>query len=213
MTQIKNIIFDYGGVILNIDHELPVKAFYNLGLKDFGSLYSQAVQSHLFDHLETGKIDPLEFYGHIREISGLELTNEQIETAWNTIILDMPEHRIELLKKLKDTYRIFLLSNTNSIHYKLYSKMLKDLYGLTFADLFEKAYFSFQLGMKKPDREIFELVLRESRLDPHETLFIDDSIQHIKASEQAGLNAYLLSGGKDITELFNPVTFEIIESI
>ena len=211
MTPVKNIIFDYGGVILNIDHQLPIQAFYELGLQDFGSLYSHAIQSHLFDHLETGKIYPVEFYQQIREISGLELTNHQIETAWNTIILDMPEHRIRLLEKLKLKYRLFLLSNTNIIHYKVYSKQLLEQYGYHFEDLFEKVYFSFKLGIKKPDPEVFHLLIRENHLIPSETLFIDDSNQNILGAKSIGLKSLLLLDGTDVSNLFDPQSMEFFQ--
>lgn len=210
-NSLKNIIFDYGGVILNIDYHLTVKAFASLGIADFGTLYSQAVQNLLFDHLETGNMQPDAFCDAIRTLSNLPLTNPEIVTAWNAIILDMPAERIRLLENLKSRYRIFLLSNTNAIHYPVYLKELQDIYGYTdFNGLFEKAYFSFHMGMKKPDAEIFLHVLRENSLMPSETLFIDDSIQHIHGAGACGLPAFFLKPGMDIRSLFAPDTLDFI---
>ena len=134
----------------------------------------------------------------------MDLTNDQIKKAWNAIILTMPEHRIRLLEQVRKNYRIFLLSNTNVIHYEVYTKQLRDVFGYKgFNELFEKAYLSFQIGMKKPDLEFFELVLSENKLNASETLFIDDSIQQVQGAEKAGLITYHLAGNKDITELFD----------
>ncbi|GEM_PF-25681 len=206
MSLIKNIIFDYGGVILNIDYNRTVKAFKNLGFLEFDQLYSKAIQTDLFDKLEKGLITAEDFYGQIRLITGPPLKDQQIETAWNAIILDMPPDRIQLLEKVKKHYRIFLLSNTNEIHNKLYSRLLLENYGYTFEDLFEKAYFSYQIGMIKPDPAIFERVLRDNGLGSRETLFIDDSIQHIRGAEKTGIHTFFLGEGTEITSLFDTAT-------
>ena len=204
MWNIKNIIFDYGGVILDIDYYKTVEAFRDLGVRDFNLLYSQALQTDFFDLLEKGKVNAQDFYRFIRKISQMDLTNDQIKKAWNAIILTMPEHRIRLLEQVRKNYRIFLLSNTNVIHYEVYTKQLRDVFGYKgFNELFEKAYLSFQIGMKKPDLEFFELVLSENKLNASETLFIDDSIQQVQGAEKAGLITYHLAGYKDITELFD----------
>ncbi|MCX6271026.1 MAG: HAD family phosphatase [Bacteroidetes bacterium] len=208
---IQNIIFDYGGVILNIDFQRTALAFHELGITRFDLLYSKASQVHLFDDLEKGLTGPAEFHSRVREISGLELSDEKIDQAWNAIILDMPESRIRLLEQLKTRYRIFLLSNTNEIHYRLYTKQLQNRFGYSgFSDLFEKAYLSFQVKMKKPDREIFDFVLSDSKLDAEKTLFIDDSIQHINGAEQVGLQVFHLLPGMEINQLFDPETFELL---
>lgn len=210
-SSIRNIIFDYGGVILNIDYNLTVEAFRQLGLKDFNKLYSKAIQTDLFDKLEKGDIDESFFFQTIRELSGMGLSDDNIRKAWNAIILDMPDKRIKLLEKLKVHYRLFLLSNTNSIHYQVYMKQLKERFDVQdFSCLFEKTYFSFQLGIKKPDPEIFELVIRENGLIPFETLFIDDSIQHIQGAEKTGLKTYLLPPSKDIIEVFDKKTLRVM---
>ena len=197
----KNIIFDFGGVILNIDYKLTEKAFAGLGLMDFHKIYSQAVQSELFDAFETGKISPTEFRAGIRKYIGTS-SDAQIDKAWNAMLLDLPEERVLLLDKLRKTHRLFLLSNTNEIHYTAFTAYMKKKFGRDiFKEVFEKAYVSHQVKMRKPDAEIFELVVAENKLKKEETVFIDDSIQHIEGAKKVGLNAVFLEKGKTILDL------------
>ncbi len=210
--KIKNIIFDFGGVILNIDYQLTIDAFKEIGMDNFEKAYSQASQIHLFDNLEKGLISPKQFRDGIRIASGLDLSDEKIDYAWNKIILDLPESRIDLLMKIKNNYNCFLLSNTNIIHYELYIKQLHKFGLQNFDEIFRKTYFSFEMGMRKPDSEIFEFVLNQQQLIANETLFIDDSIQHIETANKLGINTYHLQKGSDITELFNKNNQLIINS-
>jgi len=200
-SDIKNIIFDFGGVILNIDHELTEEAFRKLGINDFDKLYSKAIQSNLFDDLEKGTISADNFIKEIKKI--INVSESDIVNAWNAILLDIPKERIEILKKVKNNYRTFLLSNTNIIHYEKYVADLEKVFGhKDFSPLFEKSYFSYQVGMRKPNKEIFEYVLLQNGLKPEETLFIDDSIQHIHGAEKTGIKTYFLKAGEDISVLF-----------
>ncbi|MCG3165330.1 MAG: D-ribitol-5-phosphate phosphatase [Bacteroidia bacterium] len=202
-SNTKNIIFDLGGVILNIDYRLTSQAFKNLGLADFDEKYSQAKQSHLFDRLETGAVAPEQFRLELKAYFSQTVSDTDLDTAWNAMLLDLPKQRIDLLKELSKKYRLFLLSNTNIIHYNAYSAYLKTTFGkLIFDEIFEKQYLSFEVGMRKPDKEIFELVLNENKLLPSETLFIDDSIQHIEGARKTGINAYHLPPTETIIEVF-----------
>lgn len=190
---IKNIIFDFGGVLINIDYAAPVHAFAQLGIKDFNRFYSQQQQTDLFDRLETGKISAADFRNTIRQVSGINLTDEQIDQAWNSILLDLPEERLELLYALRKKYRLFLLSNTNDIHVKAFETSLMKQYGKNiFEELFEAHYFSSSLGMRKPDPETFEKIIQLNHLQPQDTLFIDDSPQHIEGAAKAGLQTLWL---------------------
>lgn len=205
MTAIQNIIFDFGGVILNIDHEKLNRAFQNLHIADFGQRYSQAVQSDLFSRLETGEISPDTFRNALRELCGLTLSDEVLDETWNAILLDIPVSRLELLSRLKSRYRIFLLSNTNRIHYDAYLQTLQQAGPYRdFEDIFEKAWFSFRMGMRKPNREIYLQALQEAGLDPAHTLFIDDSLQNIHAAETCGLQTFWLKPPLEISMLFDP---------
>lgn len=212
LSGIQNIIFDFGGVILNIDHLRPIEAFRKLGIPDFENLYSQAIQADLFDRLEKGTISPDAFRTSLKQICPIPLSDTLLDEAWNAILLDIPLFRIQLLEKLKTRYRTFLLSNSNQIHYDVYLETLRSTSGHPdFDALFEKAYFSFNMGMRKPDAEIFKFVLHTHHLIPEETLFIDDSIQHIQGAQQCGLKTYWLQAPVGMTDIFDPETLVIID--
>lgn len=189
-SPIRNVIFDLGGVLLNIDYQLTIEAFKQLGVHHFQALYSQAQQTDLFNALETGKITPTAFCDGIRTVSGLSFTNESIIDAWNAMLLDFPDERVVFLSEMSKKYRIFLLSNTNQIHLEAFTKIIQKQHGLAHLNpLFEQVYYSHMIGLRKPHPEVFEYVCKDSGLSPAETLFIDDSIQHVEGAKKAGLTA------------------------
>jgi glucose-1-phosphatase len=192
----KNIIFDLGAVILNIDYNLASEAFKKLGVSDFDELYSKKKQDLLFDKLETGELDESGFRDEIRKHIPHDVTNDQIDSAWNSMLLDLPPGRFQWLQQIGKKYRIFLLSNTNSIHVREFTRRLDAQYGKgAFEKLFEKVYYSCKMKMRKPDKEIFDLVLKENNLEPSETLFIDDSPQHIEGAKKCGIQTLHLKNG------------------
>jgi epoxide hydrolase-like predicted phosphatase len=197
-NKYKNIIFDLGGVLLNIDYTLAVKAFSKLGLAGFDSFFSQAQQKQLFDLYEKGQISSPDFRNEIKTHCKNSITDQAINEAWNAMLLDLPQERLHLLKQFQQTHRTFLLSNTNEIHIDTFNIYLQKSFDI--ADLsghFEKAYLSYKVGMRKPDAEIFEMVLSENKLNPKETLFIDDSIQHIEGAKLQGIQTYWLDVKKE----------------
>lgn len=202
LKDYRAIIFDLGGVILNIDYNLTSKAFRDLGFDDFDEVYSQARQSDVFDLFETGQISAGEFRDFIRSFKKC-LSDDQINNAWNTMLLDLPKERIELLKNLRKELPIYLLSNTNEIHIKAFLKIVADTFGDAnlFDSIFVNHYYSSEIGFRKPEANCFEYVIHENGLEPSKTLFIDDSIQHIHGAEQVGLKAYHLKN-ETIIDLF-----------
>ncbi|MFP4046587.1 MAG: HAD family hydrolase [Bacteroidales bacterium] len=206
LNNISNIIFDLGGVILNIDPQRTIEEMGKLGIKDFDRIYSQIKQNHVFDDLEKGLISEREFVEAVQEYSGIKAGPEEIIRCWNCLLLDFPPKRIELLQNLKQSERFntYLLSNTNGIHKKVYNQMLRDQFGIDGLEaLFNKAYFSHEIHMRKPDREIFEYVLRDSDMDPEKTLFIDDSEVNTQAAQRLGIKTYLVDSDNSITGLFS----------
>lgn len=189
MQTIKNIIFDLGGILLNIDFNKTRQAFTDLGIKDFDAFYTQHHASSLFQELETGRISPEDFHKQLVGEAGVPLTFEEMETAWNALLLDFPLERLDWLRKVKSRYRIFLFSNTNAIHYKAFQQSFTDLTGDRFDEYFEKAYYSHLMGLRKPDAASFEYILKEQHLQPRETLFIDDTIKNIEGARAVGLQA------------------------
>ena len=205
-STIRNIIFDFGGVICNIDVKLTEKAFQALGLPADGTGRNIAASSGLFGRLESGKITPEQFLDELRPHFPAGVTNDDLIQAWNALLLDIPDERIRLLESLRSNDRIFLLSNTNKIHHDCFGGEFTRLYGYkSFNDLFEKAYLSYQIGLKKPSPEIFRYVLENSHLQPEETLFIDDTSVHVEAARTLGIQAYRLAfeRGEQITSLFH----------
>jgi putative hydrolase of the HAD superfamily len=204
MQNIKNIIFDYGNVIFMLDFQKSRQAWIDIGIDNADSFYGHKVQDPVFTDFEKGDIDARGFRERIRQIAGKpDLTDDQIDHAWNSLLVGVPQGNHELLLSLKSKYRTFLLSNINAIHYDHIMKYLKadfDFDGN--GHLFEKTYYSHLVGKRKPEAEIFEQVLTENNLDPAETLFIDDSPQHIETAKKLGINTYLMTAPDSLQAFF-----------
>jgi len=197
----KNIIFDLGGVILNIDFKATERIFRSLGFHNFDEFYTKASQIKLFDRLEEGKISPDEFRNKLRTLININFNDEVIDNAWNSMILDFPVERIKFLEQIKNKYRIFLLSNTNKYIIDFYSKNFRLLYKYEFSELFERMYLSYQVGMRKPDESIFKYVIEQSRIIPSQTLYIDDLQVHIDTAKKIGFKVYKLNEGEEINRI------------
>jgi FMN phosphatase YigB (HAD superfamily) len=201
--SIKNIIFDFGGVICNLDVQLTERRFRELGMTEFDPAYSLAGGESIFSVFERGAITPGQFREGLRKSLPPGVTDAAIDEAWNAMLLDIPPDRIRLLQSLRDRYRIFLLSNSNEIHYQCYLARFREQFGYDdFDALFEKAYFSFHLKMQKPEPGIFEYVINQHSLHPNETLFIDDSPRHAEGARRVFIHGILLSHGTDLISLF-----------
>lgn len=203
--NIKNIIFDLGGVIINIDYLLTQKAFEDLGLNNFSEIYTQFQQDAVFDMYETGKITTSDFIAAIKQHidSASEL---QIIDAWNAMLLDIPLRRLQILQQLQIYFNTFLLSNTNELHESNFNQKLKLQTGFqNFGVFFDKVYLSHRMGMRKPNKETFEHILNENSLQPEQTLFIDDSPQHIEGAKSVHIQTILLQKGMTMeNDIFKP---------
>ena len=189
---IKNIIFDLGGVIFDVDYNRTSTAFKKLGCDNFDELYSQQKQSGLFDELETGKISIQSFINEMLRLLPNGATPKQIIDAWNAMLIGVPQIKLQKLLAHKQNYRTFLLSNTNAIHEEAFTKMIQQKNNIdSFSSFFEKIYYSHRIGLRKPTKEVFEFVLEQNNLLPSETLFIDDSPQHLVGAESVGIRTVL----------------------
>ena len=196
--MIKNIIFDLGGVILNIDYNLTIEAFKELGIPFFEQMFSKFQQDRVADNFEKGLISENDFRNHIRQAAGINYDDEMIDRAWNAMLLDFPPRRIEMLRQLKaDGYNLFLLSNTNSIHQRALQHNFEVQFGTAFDTLFTRAYYSHDTGMRKPEKEIFGKVLADFELQPNETLYIEDSKQHTDVAQTLGIRCVLMQTNGD----------------
>jgi putative hydrolase of the HAD superfamily len=199
--NIKNIIFDLGGVLLNLDFEKTFRAFEEMGVPDFQAYFQQSHSNPLFAQLEQGKITPSEFYEAFRLATGLTVPNRNIEVAWNAMLLDFRKGSMEYLAGLKGRYRLFLLSNTNQIHLEAFRDIHFRQYGNHgFDDHFEKAWYSHEIGFRKPNVECYLEVLNEKNLNPTDTIFIDDTLININGAADAGLHTLHLLKGQTIEE-------------
>jgi len=193
-SRIKNIIFDLGDVILNIDVPLASLSFGKLSGREQHEILTLFKENELFRLFETGLVDEDAFRNLIRELLAFpEWSSEIIDTAWNSLLLDIPPARIELIRELGQHYRLFLLSNTSSIHVKEVNKILHAASGVEkLDDLFEKVYLSYEMGLMKPDPAIYLKVLEESGLIAEETLFLDDNPDNITAASKLGIDTILV---------------------
>ena len=201
MKNIKSIIFDLGGVLLNISYQKTIEEFEKLGIENSSAFYSKKSQKNIFNLLETGEISENEFVKVIKR-SCKSATTDQIQFAWNAMLLDFPKKRINLLINLKKEYQIFLLSNTNEIHINKFKKIMGEEEYNKFYNLFNKVYYSHQIGYRKLNAEAFQLIIEENNLNSDEVLFIDDSPQHIEGAKKLGINCYHLKDGEDVISLF-----------
>jgi putative hydrolase of the HAD superfamily len=202
MEGVKNIIFDLGGVLLNIDFSITERAFKDLGVTQFSAMFTQHHSNDLFVQLETGEISAEAFYDAFRKGTGTELSDETIKKAWNALLLDFRMPTLAYLDQIKTRYRIFLFSNTNQIHHDAFIETYQQLTGKAdFDAFFEKAYYSQNLGMRKPDPAPFLHILQENQLLPSETLFIDDTIKNIETARALGLQTVHLQWPQTVPEL------------
>jgi len=188
----RSIIFDLGNVIINIDPDLTLQKFRELGVVNFSEMYTIMRQTDIFDRLDTGKITLSEFRQAIRDFSQLNLTDELIDEAWCAMLLDFPEENIELLRKLRfEGYKLYLLSNTNEMHINYYKEYMNRHFGRDLlSELFDQAFYSHEIGYRKPNRDAYEYVLKTEKLDSAETLFIDDLEHNVIGARQTGMQAY-----------------------
>lgn len=201
--QYKNIIFDFGAVLYQISFEKQKEAFKAYGFTNFEELYAKAAQNPLFDALERGEVDPDTFCQSLAYLLEEKIPVKEISTVWSSMLIDYFDGIPALLNTLKKRHNLYLLSNTNEIHHAHFSNQFKKKMGYVFDNHFDKCYWSFRIGYRKPDKAVYEFLLKDAKIAPAETLFIDDNIQNIKAARQCGLAAYHLQDGIDVQALFN----------
>ena len=198
LDHIDTLILDLGGVLIDVDYDRSAKAFQQLGVEHFEQQFSKAKQTPLFDRFEKGEISPKEFRDEVRRLLKPDLKDKQIDACWNAMLGSIPAERLVLVEDLRMRYRVYLLSNTNKIHVPAFLEIVERENKIRdFRQEFDGAYFSCEMGMRKPDAEIFQHVLKSTFALPERTLFIDDSIQHVEGARKIGLHAEHLDLGKE----------------
>lgn len=189
--DIKNIIFDLGGVIINLSTQTTVKQFARLANLTEEDVNQRMMQSQEFHDYEKGLISDSRFREIVRAMLKVNASDAEIDRCWNAMLLDIPIQRIQLLERLRNQYRIFLLSNTNEIHLNCFNAIVRELTGKPSLDhFFEKAYYSHRMKMRKPDQEIYKFVLDENELLPGHTIFLDDNLFNLKGAERCGIKTF-----------------------
>jgi HAD superfamily hydrolase (TIGR01509 family) len=194
-NSIRNIIFDLGGVILNINPALTVDAFHKLGWKNFFDQSDVSQSKELFYNLESGSSSSEVFRDNVRGMIANQIRDKDIDTAWCAMILDIPSDRVRYLEELKKSYRLFLLSNTNEIHRIKFHGDFEADFGYSFYDLFEHNFYSHEMGMRKPNPLIYLQALTQAGLDAGQTLFIDDMEENILSAKTIGLKVLHIKPG------------------
>lgn len=186
-----------------IDFQRLKQAFTDLGIPNVDDVFAHSGQIALFDDFDKGRISSAEFRDGIRNLANKpSLTDSEVDQAWNALLIGVPPGKHELLERLNEKYRTFLLSNNNEIHYAYCMDHIEQTYGVKDnSQFFEQTYYSHLMGMRKPDSEIFEKVLTENELVPHETLFIDDSPQHLATAQNMGIQVELCTSERPLEQI------------
>jgi len=203
LTNIRNIIFDLGNVLLNLDFDASIKAFQELGLDKDVLDRQQAYADPVFYNLEVGNISPEKFRIRTREIlNNPDATDCQIDDAWYAMIRDIPAKRVKIVQELNKKYNIYLFSNTNQIHISRLLPEFKAQHGINFTDLFIQTFYSHEIHDRKPELSSYKKVIELSGINPKETLFVDDLEKNIISAEKAGLKTFWLKYGMEMADLF-----------
>lgn len=200
---IKNLLIDLGGVLINLNRQRCVENFEKLGIPDVIDYLDIYHEDGIFMQLEKGLITPSDFRHGIREMMGKVVSDKQIDAAWNSFLADIPTYKLDLLLKLREKYVVYLLSNTNEIHWKWICKNAFPYRTFKVEDYFEKTYLSFEMKMAKPEPEIFKAVIEDAGITAEETFFIDDSEINCKVAHELGIFTYTAKAGEDWSHLFN----------
>lgn len=199
---IKNLIIDFGGVLIDLDRQRCIENFKRLGLPDVEVVLDIYHQQDFFQKYEKGLITSAEFRDVIREKIGKPVTDAQIDDAWNSFLVSIPAAKLDLLLNLRKDYVVYLLSNTNEIHWQWSCQHAFPYKTFRVENYFEHIYLSYEMNMAKPDAEIFQKVLDDTGIIPAETLFIDDSTANCRAAEALGITTYTPQAGEDWSHLF-----------
>ena len=203
LQRIKHIIFDIGGVILNLDEEKTVDAFAAVSRLSKASIRERFFQFDDYLRFEKGLLTNAAFRQAVRTQFEVEAEDEQLDAALNAMLLDLPVARLKLLQKLKETYRLFLLSNTNSIHLSCFNGKVKETTGeYSLSSYFIKCYYSHEIKLRKPDPSVFQLVLDEQGCLPDETLFLDDNNSNLDGAALVGISTFHVKDPNSLFELF-----------
>ena len=202
LKGVKNIIFDLGEVIVDLDIPATDKAFAKLLTDPNSSIYNNKGQTKTFDLLEVGRITPAEFRSELNKLCHHKNSDEALDAAWNAMLIEIPSRKIQLVQNLRSTYQTFVLSNTNKIHIDYIEQhMLLEHQIKTLDEVFDFVYYSHEIGERKPDAAAYQYILNKHELIPTETLFIDDKLENILTAKELGIKTWHLTNREELYEL------------
>ena len=201
MKRVKALLFDLGGVIVNLDYHKTINAFEALGVANTESLYNQFNQTEIFDDFETGSLSGKEFINLMKHQIPINSSESEIKKAWNAMIIGFEEAKLEQIKRYSERIPGYLLSNTNEIHLEYIQTLLGKMSFKNLELLFNKCYYSHIIGKRKPHKETFEWVLNDMGYAPEDVLFIEDSPQHIEGAKTTNLNTLYFTNERSIEEI------------
>jgi putative hydrolase of the HAD superfamily len=204
LDNIQTIIFDIGNVLIDIDYEVMVAEFGKIAAVDFRQIVTYSHQQRFFDQYEKGQISTEEFRNILRAYLKPGVADEEIDAAWNAILIHYPAEKFELLEKLRGKYKVLALSNINDLHAAAIDIAVQNQFGTAgMRSYFDHAYYSHEVGQRKPEREIYERVIQEQGLHPAHTLFIDDKLENTNAAAALGIQVHHLTDRNALLDLFS----------
>lgn len=211
MKNIKNIIFDLGQVIINVNPPAVKEVMKKKGVGNVDELHIHLVEKDAYHQLETGMLSPDGFRKKVKDIVDIPLTDDDVDEAWNAMLLDIPRERVKFMTRLKSKYKLYLLSNTNHIHWLNYDRYFQDHFDYpSINTFFSHCWYSYLMGVRKPDPKIFRMVMEEGNFKPGEVAFIDDLKDNVDAAAEHGIVAVHLPAGTEIMDLFSE-SLELID--
>lgn len=206
MSQIKNIIFDFGGVLLNLDESITRNKFNEI----LDPEKCKNIHEEVFYPYERGEISEESFFNRLQRRSIKVLNGEIYYEIWNAMLLDFPQHRLDYIIQLRKRYKLILLSNTNITHIRNVLRRLKlDLHVDKLEDYFDHIFYSHDIHLRKPDPEIFKFVLQDAHINAEESLYIDDKIENTTSAASLGFNVHHHDSSQDISSILEEILIKL----
>jgi putative hydrolase of the HAD superfamily len=198
------LIFDLGEVIISLDFDAVIGGFVECSTKSKEEIQGLISDSEILHHYETGKTPNEVFIQACKDVLELDMNDQEFIEIWNRMLLDIPVEKVNILQRLKKSHQVLILSNTNSLHMDRFDEMMQQINGkATLGEIVHKAYYSHEMGLRKPDPEIYQALINENQLDPARTLFFDDKEENIQSAQTVGIHGVQIKTPDQLYRYFN----------
>ena len=204
-NNISTLIFDFGGVLIDLDMNQSILNFKKLGVENVEEYLSNFGQSGFFMQLEKGEISAEEFRSEIRKMTPKVITDNEIDEAWNAFLVRIPAEKLDIVYELRKKYRVIMLSNTNAIHFPYAERTFFSHKNRSIDEYFDKCYRSYDMQMAKPDAEIFEAILSQEQVAANQCLLLDDGPKNIEQAKKLGIQTYFVDPKEDLSFLLTNI--------